>query len=165
MTGDGGISSLYNALVSTQPEVDETLYPAEQFEEISSLMLWHKKTLRKTTARIITAALSSSSNARDSCKVVGSLKADIDALFKEDLLECEKRLVGGQKHLTGDQLSMLDVMIYCEISTITILTKEKIDEETCPNLTEWFTKMAKLSALQKMDDKLRTVITRQRCGF
>ena len=93
------------------------------------------------------------------------MKADIDALFKEDLLECEKRLVGGQKHLTGDQLSMLDVMIYCEISTITILTKEKIDEETCPNLSEWFTKMAKLSALQKMDDKLRTVITRQRCGF
>ena len=78
MTGDGGISSLYNTLISTQPEVDEMLYPAEQLEEISSLMLWHKKTLRKTTARIITSALSSSGNARDSCKVIGSLKTDID---------------------------------------------------------------------------------------
>ena len=147
VTGDGGLSSLYNTLVSTQPEVDEKLYPADQYAGISSLMLWHKKTLRKRTARIINSALQSSHNARDSCRVVGSLKTDIDALFKEDLQECETRLAGGQKHLTGEHLSILDVMIYCEISTITSLLKEKIPPETAPKLAEWSDKMAKLSAL------------------
>ena len=49
-------------------------------------------------------------------------------------------------------------MVYCEISTIVKLLKEKIPVEILPLTSQWYDKLSMMKALQKMDTNLVTVI-------
>ena len=58
--GKGDLSLLYSPLIVNHPEISEVLYPSNQVEEISSMLLWIKKSLRKQTSSLVQKTITAS---------------------------------------------------------------------------------------------------------
>lgn len=65
--------------------------------------------------------------------------------------------MAGKYFFCGEELTLVDIMYYNEISTILKMTKKEIDEKELPNLKSWFDRMAALPEMIELDKKLKTI--------
>ena len=163
--GKGDLSLLYSPLIVNHPEISEVLYPCNQVDEISSMLLWIKKSLRKQTSVLIQKTISASQDVRDSCHSSGGLKADVVSYLTSDLKECEKKLSSGNLYLSGSKISIIDLIVYCEISTIVKMHNCKIPSDLMPSTALWYTNIGQLNAIQKMDNFLEVAVKKNKLGF
>ena len=96
-------------------------------------MLWFKKTLRRNSSTIIKSALASSQNGRDTnYKVEDNMQVEIDEFYRKVMNKCEENFMDGNRFLSGQQMSIVDVIVYCEIITITKLLAQPIPTAILP---------------------------------
>ena len=63
--------------------------------------------------------------------------------YVQILKDClEKKFESGNRYITGDKMSVIDVMVYCEISTIVKLYSEPISTNDLPLTSKWYDKLS-----------------------
>ena len=68
--------------------------------------------------------------------------------YVQILKDClEKKFESGNQYITGDKMSVIDVMVYCEISTIVKLYSEPISTNDLPLTSKWYDKLSQLEML------------------
>ena len=162
VAGDRNLADLYNYLIDNHVKVSQKLYPAEQGEQIIEMMNWFKKNLRQSTSRLISQALEDTHNARDSLVANTSQQAEL-TLYHEILKHCETQLEQ-TKYLTGNKISIIDVMVYCEINTIVKLFKDPIPE-ALPETRKWVERVSLMTVINNQDIHLDVVLKKQKLGF
>ena len=60
---------------------------------------------------------------------IANLNEDLDEFFDIILLKCNQRL-SKTKYMTGNKITIIDIMIYCEIQTILKLYQRTIPADT-----------------------------------
>jgi glutathione S-transferase len=74
----------------------------------------------------------------------------------------DKQLEKTGAFICGDQMSVVDVLFYCEISTILALTL-KSDEDlgaNNPNINKWYLRMKHVDGMSELDHELGEIITK-----
>ena len=66
IVGDKNVADLFNYLIDNYPTISQKLYPPEQGEEITEMLNWFKRDLRRNTSRLIRDYLIESNRVRDS---------------------------------------------------------------------------------------------------
>ena len=61
------------------------------------------------------------------------------------------------RFLTGQKLTIVDVMIYCGLITIFKLYERKISNTSHPRSAKWFKEISELQAIRKMDLELEVL--------
>ena len=60
---------------------------------------------------------------------IANLNEDLDEFFDIILLKCNQRL-SKTKYMTGNKITIIDIMIYCEIQTILKLYQRTIPADS-----------------------------------
>ena len=78
------------------------------------MMTWFQRTMRRTTSKLIRQIL----NPRKDCKAGAATPSeDLDEFFNIILLKVNQKLANS-KYITGKKITIIDIMIYCEIQTV-----------------------------------------------
>ena len=112
--GDG--SSLYFYLVNKHPAVFEKFYAEDQALEIKNLMGWFQKIMRRVTSKLIRVVVNPKVF-KQQTKKSPNVEDDLKEFFEQILGKLEEKLAV-QKYLTGEKITIIDIMFYCEIVTI-----------------------------------------------
>lgn len=106
--------------------------------ETDKMAAMFEQRFRPVTVRITRMILAPHSANRDSYKPT---KQEFD----QQLVEIRRRvlpqlelLLKGRQFFCGDELTIIDIQIYCELTTVSELLEEKlIDGQNLPNLHSW----------------------------
>ena len=110
--GDG--ASLYYFLVNRHAKIKQAFYAVEQDTEIRHMMTWFQRTMRRTTSKLIRQILNPR---KDNKGGAATPSEDLDEFFNIILLKVNQKLVE-HKYITGKKITIIDIMIYCEIQTV-----------------------------------------------
>ena len=158
IVGDTMASDVVQHLVDKHEAVTDCLFPSEQQEQYKEFRKWHKRTMRKVSALLIEQALAKETD-----------KAELEA-YKNILKEgIESRLSDESKFLTGEKISVADVMIYCEISTIDklfIREEKTAGRQSVVNdlqqMSKWYKEMSKIFEIENTNVHLDIIIAKQK---
>ena len=85
------------------------------------------------------------------------MNRDVNEFFGKILPTIDK-LLRGKVYIINEEPSVIDILYYNEISTITKLTKRSLDNEKTPELFTWYNNMSRIRELEDSDKKLEAVI-------
>ena len=114
--------------------------------------------MRKASAKLIAQALAKETE-----------QAELEA-YKTILKEgIESRLSDESKFLTGEQISVADVMIYCEISTIDKLFISQVKTagrqsvvNDLQQMSKWYKEMSKIFEIENTNVHLDIIVEKQK---
>ena len=78
------------------------------------MMTWFQRTMRRNTSKLIRQILNPRKDNHKSTMALNMLNEDLDEFFDIILLKCDQRL-SKSKFITGNKITIIDIMIYCEI--------------------------------------------------
>ena len=88
------------------------------------------------------------------------LSREQEEFFKKLLTSLDKQLEN-KRFFCGDDVTIADIQYYCEIATISQLTKKELNVQDYPHLAEWFNnRLATIPEITQMDRKLKEIITK-----
>ena len=63
-------------------------------------------------------------------------------------------------YVCGDQMTVVDVLFYCEISTILSLTLKSGEDlgGNNPNINKWYLRMKGVEGMHKLDEELAEIV-------
>ena len=68
-------------------------------------------------------------------------------------------------YLSGSKISIIDLIVYCEIATIVKIHNCKIPSDQMPSMALWYANIGQLNAIQKMDNFLEVAVKKNKLGF
>lgn len=159
----GGGNTLITYLVNQHKSVAVHLYPEALKGEIEKFLNWFQSKMRPETSRLVRMIVPS--------KVLGGTPPSADEKAKQ------KETIYGQKGILsvlngqlgktnafvcGDQMSVVDVLFYCEISTIFSLTLKSEEEMGAnnPNINRWYLRMKGVNGMNELDHELAEIVTK-----
>lgn len=159
----GGGNTMINFLVNKHKHVSETLYPKAQEEEIEKMLSWHQYRMRLETQRLIRMIVPS--------KVLGDVPASSEAKQKQRnniygehgiLSVLNDKLKQSNAYICGELMSVVDILIYSEISTILALTLKSEEEIAAnhPEIDKWIKRMKQVDGIKDLDHELEEIIKR-----
>ena len=120
------------------------------------MMGFFQKIMRRRTVTLIRVIVNEKVLEKKSKKVV-DVNDDLQEFFDQILNKLEEKL-SRQKYLTGEKLTIIDIMFYCEIVTILKMYNKEVPRDQCACLHEWFETLSKNPALMEMDNHLASVL-------
>ena len=151
--GDG--SSLYFYLVNKHTDVFKKFYSEEQAVDVRMMMGWFQKTMRKTTSKLIRSIVNPKVFNQNS-KKQADIDDELNEFFDPILGKLEETLVR-KKYLTGEKITVIDIMFYCEIVTILKLYSREIPRDHCSCVADWFNNIAAEAAIVEVDNEFSNV--------
>ena len=83
---------------------------------------------------------------------------DMSEFFDHILSRLEEKLVE-LTYLTGEKMTIVDIMVYCEIKTILKLYKREISAEKSENLLKWYEELSQNKFVKEIDGEFDKVCT------
>lgn len=129
----GGGNTLINYLVNAHTLVSDHLYPENLRGEVEKFLNWFQSKMRPETQRLVRMIVP--------VKVLGGVPASAEEKQKQRdtiygdhglLRVLDGQLVKTDQYICGAHMTVVDVLFYCEISTILALTLKK-DEDLGAN--------------------------------
>ena len=105
--------------------------------------------MRKTTAKLIRVIVNPKVFKQTS-KKAPDIDDEITEFFEPILGKLEEQLVK-KTYLTGEKMTVIDIMFYCEIVTILKLYHREIPRDNCSLVANWYENIAKDPAIQEVD--------------
>ena len=158
----GGGTAFITYLINAHKSVRDNLYPEAQKAEIDKLLNWFQFKMRPETQLLIRMIVPP--------KVLGGQATALDKKQKQkDLIFADNGLLSALngplsrtgKYICGSTPTVVDILFYCEISTIIALTRsgENLGEHN-RNVTEWFKRMKTIEGLPKLDSEMSELINK-----
>ena len=120
---------------------------------------WYSHRMRPTAEKLTNLKTKSKAHGEQPPTPEAVQKEQVE-FFSKLLPQLDKELIG-KKYCCGDEVTIIDIQYYNQISTIVNLTKHELKESDLPNLAVWYNnRMGKLPELMKMDKKLKEIIAR-----
>ena len=111
--------------------------------------------MRKTTAKLIRSIVNPKVFNQNS-KKQADIDDELNEFFDPILGKLEETLVR-KKYLTGDKITVIDIMFYCEIVTILQLYDREISRDHCSCVADWFNNIAQEAPIQEVDKEFKNV--------
>ena len=157
----GGGNTFINFLVNSHKPVAEHLYPEALRPEVEKFLNWFQSKMRPETQRLIRMIVPA--------KVLGGNPASTEEKQKQrDQIYGQRGLLSvldGQlgktgSYVCGDHMTVVDVLFYCEISTILSLTLKTDDDLAVnnPNINKWYLRMKAVNGMSELDTKLAEIV-------
>jgi len=157
----GGGNTLINYLVNAHKQIADQLHPEEQRGDIEKYLNWFQSKMRPETQRLIRMIVPA--------KVLGGNPASTDDKRKQRetiygkhgiLSVLDKKLGEQGPYICGEKVTVVDVLFYCEISTILMLTLKSDDDlgSNNPNINKWFNLMKHTEGMTELDHELAEII-------
>ena len=108
---------------------------------------WFTKIMRRVSSKLIRAIVRPLVFETDP----KSVKDELKEFFDQILSRLEEKLIT-LKYLTGEKMTFIDVMVYCEIRTVMRLYKREILKEESPNLANWYDELSQTDAVAEYDN-------------
>ena len=105
--------------------------------------------MRKTTAKLIRVIVNPKVFKQTS-KKTPDIDDELTEFFEPILGKLEEQLVR-KTFLTGEKMTVIDIMFYCEIVTILKLYNREIPRDNCSLVANWYENIAKDPAIQEVD--------------
>lgn len=101
-------------MVNKDGRVKGLLYAEEQAKQIEATLTWFNKKLRRTTSKLIRMVVNPIVFDAEKQEIKDE---DLSEFFDDMLSRLEEKCVT-LTYLTGDKMTYVDIMVYCEIKTI-----------------------------------------------
>ena len=145
--GDG--ESIYNYMVNSCEEVSNHFFHEAQSRKINEIMSYFMRTIRRVTGKLIQAVANP--------KVFGQKRRTDDKRIKQYLSEffdliltkLDAYLIKGG-YITGPKITIVDIMIVCEIETICRMYKRELPQNLT-KLADWHGRLIEERALKKVN--------------
>jgi glutathione S-transferase len=157
----GGGNTLINYLINAHKPVAEHLYPEPLRAEVEKFLNWFQSKMRPETQRLVRMIVPA--------KVLGGTPASNEEKLKQRntiyekhglLSVLDKKLEKTGSYVCGDQMTVVDVLFYCEISTVLSLTLKSEDElgANNPNINTWYLRMKTVPGMAELDNELADIV-------
>jgi glutathione S-transferase len=156
-------------LAGSFKNVSERLVPSDNRQTIETVLNWFYHKMMPETQRLVRLVVppkvsGNKIQASLSASEMNSKKEDqINNIFAQNgsLLDVlEKRLIS-TTFIASNDLSIADIIIYCELSTIMALLSKKYTDDIAKRFTkvsEWHDRMSELPHLKKYDEILKRIV-------
>ena len=111
--------------------------------------------MRKTTSKLIRSIVNPKVFNQNS-KKQADIDDELNEFFDPILGKLEETLVR-KKYLTGEKITVIDIMFYCEIVTILKLYSREIPRDHCSCVADWFNNIAAEAAIVEVDNEFSNV--------
>jgi glutathione S-transferase len=112
-------------LASTSPKIRDRFLPQESQSECDKLLAWYEARLRPSCLRLTSSITKFKQISTTANTQVSDINKEIEGLIKYYLTVLEQRLEASKSpFLAGKNLTALDILIYCELSGILVLTEK-----------------------------------------
>ena len=148
--GDG--ASLYYFLVNKHAKIKQSFYALEQDQDIRHMMQWFQRTMRRNTSILIRKILNPRKGNHKESMAIEHLNEDLDEFMEMILPKINSKLTK-TTYVTGPKITIIDIMIYCDIQTILKLYKREI-ENSKTDLTAikaWYDSLSEHGAIQRVN--------------
>ena len=122
----GDAESIFNYIVNTNERVSEKFFHEAQAKKIGEILNYFTRTVRRTTSKLIQAVV---------VPVVNQTKRRMDSKridqclteFFVMILPKINGYLSEEGYVTGPNISIVDIMLYCELQTICTMYKRDIN--------------------------------------
>jgi len=158
----GGGNTLLHFLVNSKKEVATHLHPEELKPEVDKFLNWFQSKMRPETQRLVRLIVPA--------KVLGGAPTSAEDKQKQRetlfgsrgiLNILDKQLESTHGFVCGKSMTIVDVLFYCEISTILSLSHGKTDLGADNHaLNTWFHTMKATKGMAALDGELSDIVTK-----
>ena len=144
----GSGDTLLNLLIQISPKIEETFFWIDQSKSIQSHMSYFQRVVRRNTGKLIQCVVLNKieNKKKDEKKIKVLLKEFFDIILKrynDELAE--------QKYMTGENVSVVDIQMYIEISTILTMYDKKIPAFYA-KLIMWYEEFQGMEQIKALDE-------------
>ena len=141
----GDAESIFNYIVNTDERVSDKFFHEEQAKKISEILSYFTRTVRRTTSKLIQAVV---------VPIVNQTKRRMDNKRIEQclteffvmILPKINGYLSEDGYVTGPKISIVDIMLYCELQTICTMYKRDINPSET-KLANWRDRLSQEVAL------------------
>eukprot|EP00347_Sterkiella_histriomuscorum_P024508 403330868 len=153
----GGYLVFLNYLVNKHEPIRNKLYPLEVKPLIDKILLWFQSIMRVTSQRLIRMIIGPQAFGEKQYQ-----QEDIKATLEEFnmILHMLDKKLQRYEFFCGEEVTVADIQIYNEISTILALHRKQIESRENPNVFAWFNKMSTIPEVQENDRRFREIISK-----
>lgn len=155
----------FGFLASTSPKIRDKFFPLESQSECDKLLAWYEARLRPSCHKLTQSITKFKQISATASTQVTDINKDIESLIRYYLSVLEQRLDSSKTpFLTGKSLTALDILLYCELSGILVLTEKQevltdSNKTEFPQLTKWYlTRMGTIPQIIQLDKKHREIV-------
>ena len=85
------------------------------------------------------------------------VKAALEEFFTLIVQELD-RWSSRQGYFSGEDLSVVDLMIYNELKTVLVLHKKELSSEAYPDLHNWYLRLSRIQAIGEVDSLFMEIV-------
>ena len=161
----GDSESLFNYLVNTDAQVNKHFCHEPQLRKISLIMTYFSRTIRRVTAKLIQAVVDPKFAEDDKKRKRNDARISqhLTDFFGVVLNNIDDYLTD-MGFMTGPHISVVDIMVYCEIFTICELYRREVPAHLT-KLSNWFELLSKEEALQRVNGKFKELVAEHKLHF
>ena len=153
---------LFDWVLDKEKSASKLLLHKEQEKNIETIQRYFFREIRGITSQLIRRlalrVLSPERAPKPTDSRAQEKLTEMMYIFESQLLpRLDQEISGSNKFLTGPKMSVVDIIIYCEVSQIFCMYRTKVPS-SLKKLEDWYAEIGGLDAIRQVDAELEQVL-------